>query len=156
MFKVEFGIVHYGCLVNELSEAVPAVRFICPGGFSLGPTSAEEIIVLDRPSGEELQRVMDHLQAAPGIEKAQLLEQSADKAFIRIVASTSPDHGYCSEAVSRNRGFRIGMEIQEGGVEQWKVGFFERAQAEQLLRDLAGMGELKFQSIADVSWQELL
>ena len=48
------------------------------------------------------------------------------------------------------------MEIQEGGVEQWKVGFFERAQVGQLLRDLAGMGELKFQSIADVSWQELL
>ncbi len=39
MIQVEFGIVHEGCLVNELSRALPEIRFICPGGFVLGPFS---------------------------------------------------------------------------------------------------------------------
>ncbi len=37
MIQVEFGIVHEGCLVNELSRSLPEIRFICPGGFVLGP-----------------------------------------------------------------------------------------------------------------------
>ena len=99
---------------------------------------------------------MDHLSKASGIEESQLLEKAADWAFVRIRTSASPEQGYCSEAVARNHGFRIGMEIQEGGVEKWKVGCFERANAEQLLKELALMGELKSQSITHVSWQELL
>ena len=58
--------------------------------------------------------------------------------------------------VANNQGFRIGMEIQQGGVEKWKVGCFERANAEQMLKDLAKLGEIKSQSISEVSWQELL
>ena len=108
------------------SKALEIEGKICPGGFALGPTSGEEILAFDNPSEEELQRVLDHLHKSPEIDDAQLLEQTADNAFVRIQTSTSPDDGYCSEAVARNHGFRIGMEIQEGGVEQWKVGFFGR------------------------------
>ena len=156
MFKVEFGVVHRGCLVNQLSRAVPSVRFICPGGFILGPTSAEEILVLDKPSDQELQAVLEHLEQAAGIAESQLLERLVNKAFVRILTSASPEKGYCSEVVAKNHGFRIGMEIQEGGVEKWKVGCFERGHAEQLLKDLALLGEMKAQSIREVSWQELL
>ena len=156
MFKVEFGVVHRGCLVNQLSRAVPSVRFICPGGFILGPTSAEEILVLDNPSEQELQAVLDHLEQDSGIAECSLLEQSGDKAFVRILTSASPGEGYCSEVVADNQGFRIGMEIQQGGLEKWKVGCFERANAEKLLEDLAKLGEIKSQSISEVSWQELL
>ena len=156
MFKVEFGVVHRGCLVNQLSRAVPSVRFICPGGFILGPTSAEEILVLDNPIQQELEAVLDHLERDSGIAECSLLERSGDKAFVRILTSASPGEGYCSEVVANNRGFRIGMEIQQGGLEKWKVGCFERANAEQLLKDLARLGEIKSQSISEVSWQELL
>ena len=156
MFKVEFGVVHRGCLVNQLSRDVPSVRFVCPGGFILSPTAAEEILVLDNPSEGEVQAVLDSLSDADGIAESHLLERTSDKTFIRILTETSPDQGYCSEAVARNHGFRIGMEIQQGGVEKWKVGCFERGQAENLLKEMALMGELKSQSIEEVSWEELL
>lgn len=156
MFKLEFGIVHRGCLVNELSRAFPRVRLICPGGFILGPSSAEELLVLDRPSEVDLENVLNHLRNAPEIAETQLVEHRADKAFIRILTSANPEAGFCSEAVAKNRCFRIGMEIQEGGVEHWKVACWERSQAEQLLKELAHMGELKHQSISEDSWQVLL
>lgn len=156
MFKLKFGIVHRGCLVNELSRAVPKVRFICPGGFVLGKSSAEEILVVDAPKEGEIQAVMNHLKANPGIAESEVLEQTADKAFIRILTSANPETGFCSEAVARQRGFRIGMEIQQGGVEQWEVGCLQRVQAERIVAELEGMGELKYHSIAEVSWHELL
>ena len=155
MFKLEFGIVHRGCLVNELSRAVPKIRFICPGGFILGPSSTEEILAIDKPDEGDVQAVMGYLKGSPGIAEAEVVERTPDKAFIRILTSANPE-GFCSEAVARNRCFRIGMEIQHGGVERWAVGSFERAQAEQLLKDLAGLGELKYHSISEVSWQALL
>jgi hypothetical protein len=111
---------------------------------------------LDNPSEPELQAVLDHLEHASGIAESSLLERSADKAFVRILTCASPGQGYCSEVVARNHGFRIGMEIQQGGIEKWKVGCFERSHAEQLLQELAKLGEVKSQSISDVSWQELL
>ncbi|MSO21695.1 MAG: hypothetical protein EXQ58_00265 [Acidobacteria bacterium] len=122
----------------------------------MGPSSAEEILVVDKPKEGEVQAVMGHLKATRGIAEAELLEQTVDKAFIRILASANPETGFCSEAVARQRGFRIGMEIQQGGVEQWEVGCFQRSQAEQILDELQTMGELKYSSIAEVSWQELI
>ena len=44
MFRLKFGIVHRGCLVNEISRALPDLRLICPGGFILGPNTVEEVI----------------------------------------------------------------------------------------------------------------
>jgi len=66
MFRVEFGLVHRGCLVNEVSQAFPDVRLICPGGFVDG-TLVEEVIVLDNPSEGRVQQVMAYLEASPKV-----------------------------------------------------------------------------------------
>lgn len=155
MHKLEFGIVHRGCLVNEMSRALPDIRLICPGGFILGPNTVEEVIAIDRPEQDDIDRVFELLEAKAGIAEAELLERTTDKAFIRILVSISPDTGFCSQAVARNRGFRIGMELQEGGVEKWTVGCIRRADAEKLVEELRTMGELTYQTIEEVSWQAL-
>ena len=155
MHKLEFGIVHRGCLVNEMSRALPDIRLICPGGFILGPNTVEEVIAIDRPEQDDIDRVFKLLEAKAGIAEAELLERTTDKAFIRILVSISPDTGFCSQAVARNRGFRIGMELQEGGVEKWTVGCIRRADAEKLVEELRTMGELTYQTIEEVSWQAL-
>lgn len=156
MVKLEFGIVHEGCLVNELSRALPEVRLICPGGFVLSPSSVEEIIIIDQASEEKIEVVLDHLHGMAGIAEAELLEHSGDRAFIRILTAVNPDTGFCSEAVARNRGYRIGMEIQDGGLEIWKVAFVRASDAQQLLQDLESMGQIKCHTISEVSWQALL
>ena len=48
MHKLEFGIAHRGCIVNEMSKALPNVRFVCPGGFILPDGYADEILSLDQ------------------------------------------------------------------------------------------------------------
>lgn len=155
MYQVEFSIVHQGCLVNELSRALPTLRFICPGGFITGPSSVEELIVLDSPSDEDIEQVMGFFEKLTEIDNLELLERTADKAFIYFRALRCPET-FCSKVVEKNRGFGIGMEIQQDGLEKWKVGCAERSDAEQLLKDLQPLGELKHTSISQASWQNLL
>ena len=156
MYKLEFGIVHRGCVVNELSRALPDLRIVCPGGFVLPSNAADEVVVIDDAGDDDVQAVLDHLNSSPSIAEAHLLERAPDKAFIRIVSEGGPETGYCSEAVARNRGFRLVYELQHGGVENWKVGCLERSQAEQLVKDLQSMGELKYHHISEASWNALL
>ena len=156
MFKLEFGIVHRGCVVNELSRAMPDIRFVCPGRFHLDADSADEILAFDNPTDDAVQLVLDYLRKSRKIAEVRLLERTPERAFVRLVSSEAPEVGYCSDAVERNRCFRLGYEVQHGGVEQWKVGCRERAQAERLVEDLKGMGELKYHRISEASWEELL
>ena len=155
MFKLEFSIVHRGCLVNELSRELPQVRFVCPGGFILGPDSAEEVLALDDPTDSDVDSVMGLLRRSEDIAEVELLERTADRAFVRILTSSSPETGYVSQAVERNRCFRIGTEVQEGGVEQWVVGCLRRSQAEALVEELGSMGELKYHRLSEASWAAL-
>ena len=155
MFQVEFGIVHRDCLVNEMSRAYPQLRFVCPGGFIVDDSWAEEIIVMDRPGDQDVEMVLAHLQGTSGIDEVELLERTVEKAFIRIVVSKLPKT-FCSQAVYRNRCFPIGNELQEGGVEKWTVGCVSREQGEQLLKELTTLGDLTYQSITEVGWQALL
>ena len=155
MFKVEFEIRHEGCLVNELSRALPDIRLICPGGFILGASSVAELIVVDSSSDEDVGAVMDFLEGLPEVERVELLERNDGKAFIYFKSLRVPKT-FCSQVVEKNHGFRIGMEIQEDGLEKWTVGCVERSDAEQLLSDLAALGELARQSITEGSWQALL
>ena len=154
MFKVEFGVVHRGCLVNEVSRAFPDVRFICPGGFVEG-SSAEEVIVLDNPSKNRVQQVMAYLEASPTVVEAELMERTTDKAFVRFVSISLPEE-FCSRVVEKHHGFRLGMEIQKGGVELWRVGCAKRKQAEELLEGLRALGEVKHSSISEASWEEMM
>ena len=84
-----------------------------------------------------------------------LLERTAAKAFVYFRALRRPET-FCSKAVEKNRGLRIGMEIQEDGLEKWKVVCVSRGNAEQLLKDLRSLVELKHTSISQAPWQELL
>ena len=156
MVKLEFGIVHEGCLVNELSRALPEVRLICPGGHILGPSSVEEILVIDQPGETDAEAVLDHLRRTPGVTEVELLERAGGRAFIRLAAGAVPAAGFVSEAVARNRCFRLGTEVQLGGVEHWQVGCARPSDVQQLLQDLEGMGEIKYHSVSEVSWQGLL
>jgi len=156
MVKVEFGIVHEGCLVNELSRALPEVRFICPGGFVRGPADVEEVIVIDQANDRVIEAVLNELQQMVGISEAELLEHVGDKAFIRLAVTVTPHTGFCSKVVEQNRGFPLGMEIQHDGIEHWKVGCVRASDAEQLIEDLKPLGEIKYHSISEVSWQTLL
>ena len=155
MFKLEFGIVHRGCVVNKLSRALPQVRLICPAGFVLDASSAYEILALDNPADEDVRAAIDYLKGSDNIAQVSLLERTADKAFIHIVSSAAPETGYCSQAVARNLCFPLSKEVQHGGVEQWEVGCMERSQADRLVEDLKGMGDLKYHRISQVSWAEL-
>jgi hypothetical protein len=155
MFLIKFGIVHEGCLVNELSRAFPTVKFICPGGFILGPSRVEELLAVDQPSDVDVQAVIRHFQNVRGVDQVQLLERTADKAFIYFKASVVPKR-FCSQVVEKNRCFKISLETQHQGLEHWTVGCSERKDAEQLLLDLAELGTVVEKSIAEVSWQILL
>jgi len=155
MYQVDFGIVHNGCIVNELSRALPSIRMICPGGFVLGPSEVEELIVLDHPSEADVQAVLDHLKSSSDIANADVVERTDDKAFVYFKAVRTPDT-FCSQVVARNRCFKIGLEMQSEGVEQWKVGCAERADAEKLLNELKALGELTRTSITEASWENVL
>ena len=156
MFWLEFGVVHEGCVVNELSRAVPNVRLICPGGFILNEHSADEIIALDGPTEAEVEAVLEVLQSSGSIAESSLVERTAVKAFVHLRSSAAPAVGYCSQAVERNRCFRIGQEIQHEGVEQWRVGCRDRSNAEGLIEDLKEMGDLRYHKISEVSSEELI
>ena len=122
----------------------------------LGPSCVEEIIILDHADEKERESVLNQLGKMVGVAEAELLECVGDKTFIRIVVTVSPHTGFCSDAVARNHGFRIGMEIQHGGIEHWEVGCIRASDAQQLIEDLKPMGEMKYHSISEVSWRVLL
>jgi len=153
MYKLEFGIVHRGCIVNEMSGVLPAIRFLCPGGFLVSPTSVDEVLVLDNPSEQDIASVLDYLRSSPKIAESELLERLPHRAVIRMLTSTVSETS-CSDAVAKHRCFLL-EEFHEGGVEQWKVGCRDRSQAEALVEELKTMGELKFHSISKVSWKAL-
>jgi hypothetical protein len=155
MFKVEFAIVHEGCLVNELSREFPEARFICPGGFIQGQTGVSELIVIEDSDTELVAAVVSSLQKRPEIENVRVLERTGDKAFVYFKSSRLPET-FCSQVVQRNEGFPIGREIQEDGLEKWTVGCVEPEHAEQLLKDMAPLGTIVQESITETSWQTLL
>ena len=156
MFKLEFGIVHEGCAVNELSRALPDVRVISGGGFIISPHEADEVLIVDSADDGEVSAVIANLENSPSIDQVELLERTASKAFVRIHAIAGPPQGYCSQVVERNRGFNLGLEVQHGGVEHWKVGCHQHGQAEQLIDDLKQLGELRYARISEASWEALL
>ena len=57
--------------------------------------------------------------------------------------------------VEKNRGFKIGMETQHDGLERWTVGCMTREHAEQLLKDLAQLGEVKVGTITETTWERV-
>jgi hypothetical protein len=156
MYRVEFGVVHEGCVVNELSRAVPSVRLVCPGGFIVSAESADEILALSHPTDAEVEAVLEFLSASPAIAESGLVERTPDHAYVHLLSQLAPAAGYCSQVVEKNRCFRLGYEIQANGVEQWQVGCAERSQAEGLLRDLPALGELKYGRITEASWADLI
>ena len=156
MFKLEFGIVHEGCLVNRMSRALPNLKIVSAGGFIVNPSQADEILIIEKPTDQNVEAALSFLKNSGEIEVAKELERTDDKSFIRILTTAAPNTGYCSEAVSKNRCFNLNMEIQQKGVEQWQVGCLERSQAEQLVEDLKKMGTLKYHRITESSWNDLL
>ena len=155
MFRVEFGIVHHGCPTNQLTRQFPQFRFINPGGFVLGPSTVEEIMALVEPSEQDIRDLLDYTAGEETYEVCELIERSLDKAFFRMRANCVPRE-FCSEVVEKNHGFKIGMETQGDGLERWTVGCLRRDQAEQILKDLEAVGEVKVGRITETSWQELL
>ena len=155
MYLLEFGIAHEGCVVNELSRAVPNVRFICPGGFVINANSADEILALDNPTDSDLESVMDFMNGSGSVADFSVVEQTPDRVFIYFRSAAAPQVGYCSEAVERNHCFRIGHEIQYQGLEQWRVGCKNKSDSDGLVKDLEGMGDLQYHRLSEVSWAEL-
>ena len=156
MFKLEFGIVHEGCLVNRMSRALPSLKIVSAGGFILNPTQADEVLIIENPTEEDVEDALSFLKNSGEIEVAKELERTEDKSFIRILTTAAPNTGYCSEAVAKNRCFNLNMEVQHNGVEQWLVGCLERSQADQLVEDLKKMGSLQYHRITESSWNDLI
>jgi len=154
MFRVEFSVVHTGCLVNETSRRFPDLGIICPGGFIEGDT-VEEMIVLDNPTDDEVADVVAHLDASEKTTEVELMERTPARAFVRFVVAGLPER-FCSQVVEKHHGFPIGMEIQRGGLEIWRVGCARRAQADAMLEEIAELGEVKHSAVAETSWEELL
>ena len=154
MFKVEFALVHNNCPTNQMSRALPHIRFISPGGFVVGDGMVEEVAAVHKPSDADVQAVLDYLGSTPGYEEFEVLERTPQWAFIRWMAACSPQ-GFCSQIVEKNRGFKIGMEIQHGGLERWTVACMTRAQAGQLLEDLQQLGDVQSGTITETTWEHV-
>ena len=154
MFKVQFGMIHNNCPTNQMSRALPHIRFVSPGGFELNQSVVEEVAALHNPSDDDVEAVLAYLSNTPGYNEFELLERTPQWAFIRWRATCSPQ-GFCSQVVDRNRCFKIGMETQHHGLEQWTVGCATRQQAAQLLADLSELGEVQFESITETTWEHV-
>ena len=113
MYKLEFGIVHRGCIVNEMSRALPQVRFICPGGFLVSPSSVDEVLVLDNPSEQDIASVLDYLRSSPKIAECELLERLPHRAVVRMLTSAVAETS-CSDAVAKHRCFLLEKFQREG------------------------------------------
>ncbi len=154
MYKVDFAVVHHNCPTNRMSRALPHIRFISPGGFVVADSMVEEVAAIHRPSDEDIAAVTAYLDSTDGYEEYEVLERTDDWAFIRWKATCSPK-GFCSQVVEKNRGFKIGMETQHDGLERWTVGCMTREHAEQLLKDLAQLGEVKVGTITETTWERV-
>ena len=140
MFLLEFGLVHDGCIVNQLSRFMPQVCIVAVGGFVLSNGGADEIIALDCPSESEVESVLEFLRKSQMIDKVKLIENSVHHVFIHLISNSAPKVGYCSETVSRNLCHKVGFEIQHEGVEQWQVMFTNVSYFETLIEDIKEMG----------------
>ena len=116
MFKLEFGIVHEGCLVNRMSRALPNLKIVSAGGFIVTPTQADEILIIEKPTDQDVEDALSFLKNSGEIEVARELERTKDKSFIRILTTAAPNTGYCSAAVAKNRCFNLNMEIQHASL----------------------------------------
>lgn len=156
MIKIKFGIVHRDCYVNELSRKFPQLRIVCPGGFQTGKKSVEEIIALATKDKREVKAVIDYFNHSQCISKVELLATTRQFTFILLVTRSIPKTGFVSNVVAKNRCFRLDFEVQEAGIEKWVVGCVSRDSADQLLTDLARLGELKYAKVSTVSYGELI
>jgi hypothetical protein len=139
-----------------MSRALPSLKIVSAGGFILNPTQADEILIIENPTEEDVEDALSFLKNSGEIEVAKELERTEDKSFIRILTTAAPNTGYCSEVVAKNRCFNLNMEVQHNGVEQWLVGCLERSQADQLVEDLKKMGSLQYHRITESSWNDLI
>ena len=161
MYTLDFGIVHKDCVVNELSRKYPNVKIVCLGGIVLDPKlsnglTAEEILSIESDSETEISAAITFLREHAHITETLILEKSEGKTCVRLLASSVPITGYCSEAVRKNRCYPLGLEIQKGGVEQWLVGCYDRFQLDSLLEQLEEMGEIKYKNISEKNWSVLV
>jgi hypothetical protein len=161
MYTLEFGILHRDCVVNELSRKYPNVKIVCLGGIVLDPDlsdghTAEEILSVESSNETEILDSIRFLKEHDQIAETSIIEKTTGKTIVRLLASTVPVTGYCSEAVRKNRCYPLGLEIQMGGVEQWIVGSYEPSQLDALLEQLTTMGEIKYKNISKANWSELL
>lgn len=93
MYEMEFGIVHEGRVVNELSRAVLDVRLVCPGDFIVRADSADEVPALDNPTDAQVESVLGFLRESNSIAEVELLERTPDAAFVHLVSSAAPAAG---------------------------------------------------------------
>lgn len=157
MFLLEFGLIHDGCIVNQLSRFIPRVRIVAVGGFVLSNGGANEIIALDCPVESEVESALEFLRKSQMIDSVSVVENSDHRVFIHLISNSAPEVGYCSETVNRNLCHKVGLEIQHEGVEQWKVMSTEVSYFETLIGDLKKMGDLKYHKVSrEVSWEDLI
>ena len=157
MALLEFGLVHDGCIVNQLSRFMPQVRIVAVGGFVLPNGGANEIIALDCPVESEVESALEFLRDSQMIDNVRAIENSDHRVFIHLISNSAPEVGYCSETVNSNLCHKVGLEIQYEGVEQWKVMSTEVSHFETLIEDLKEMGELKYHRVSSKgSWEDLI
>ena len=87
MFKLEFGIVHKGCLVNRMSRALPELRIISAGGFIPGPDQADEILILEDADDDDLDAALGFLRDSGEIAELDVVERTPKRAYIRILTT---------------------------------------------------------------------
>ena len=99
MYKLEFGIVHEGCVDNELSRAVPDVRLVHPGGFIVSADLAEEVLALNNPTDAHVESVLEFLRESNGLAEVELPERTSDTAARSVIFST----GFDGDSTQRRR-----------------------------------------------------
>lgn len=157
MFLLEFGIVHDGCIANQLSRFLPQVRMVAVGGFVLPNGGADEIIALDYPEESEVESALEFLRNSHMIDNARVIEHSEHRAFIHLISNSAPKVGYCSETVTNNLCHKVELEIQHDGIEHWKVMSTESSYLGTLVEDLKKMGELRYHTVStEGSWEDLI
>ena len=142
MFFLEFGLVHDGCIVNQLSRFMPQVCIVAVGGFVLSNGDADEIIALDCPSESEVESVLEFLRKSQMIDKVKLIENSDHHVFIHLISNSAP---------------KVGFEIQHEGVEHWKVISTNVSYFETLIEGIKERGDLKYHKMSiQRSWEDLI
>lgn len=159
MFKVKFGVKHWGCLVNELSREFLDVRIICPGGFRTNKGNVdgvEEIIAPFTIKETLIKQIISFLDKDSRVLQVEVLEKNNGFTFIRFTAIVPPEAQFVSDVVTKNKCFRIGLEEQSEGIESWTVGCVLKEDAQKLLAELKTIGELKYGEVIKGSYKELI